>query len=138
MSRHLNVEVNGWVVAALQRRYRGVSVRVFFNDHVAEGIGTYRGWCVSYECPDPCVLVRHGLAPPTCDFRSGDRGELASVSWHSHPIIADSGCYGVSHHVEESPHANERDRALTKKMQSQVMRMLKPFIRGTWKSRQTV
>jgi hypothetical protein len=118
----------------LMRRYPGVIVEVGFNDHVADGHGTYKGWHISFESKDPNVLIRHKLAPLQCDFGSSAAPtELAGVCWHTHGIIDHSERYGVGYHIEEEPHADVRDRALTKTKQTQVMRMLKPFIRGTWK-----
>jgi hypothetical protein len=119
----------------LMRRYPGVTVGVGFNDHVARGCGTYRGWSLSFESNDPNVLIRHRLAPLQCHFGSSrGNSELAGVSWHTHGIIDQSERYGISYHIEEEPHDSAgRNRALTKTMQTRVMRMLKPFIRGTWK-----
>jgi hypothetical protein len=130
--------------SALLRRYPGVLVTVGFNDHVADGHGTYKGWYMSFMSADPGLLIKYNLAPPDCPFdssSSADDGhraysELAGVSWYTNGIIdcpEPTQRYGIAYHIEEEPRANARDRALTKTRQAQVLRMLKPFIRGTWK-----
>lgn len=133
----------------LMRRYPGVIVDVQFNDHVEDGHGTYKGWFVSFESKDYNLLRGIGgdLAPRPlqCQFGASGGGgntEFAGVNWGTHGIIDQSERYGVSYHIEEEPRANgtgpcrQRNRALTKKMQTQVMRLLKPFIRGNWKPRE--
>ena len=83
-------------------------------------------------------MVRYGLAPESCVWDSQNEvTEFAGVScnqWSPHDA---SRRYVVSQHIEEVRREDQRDRALTKKMQTQVMRLIKPFIRGTWKPRQT-
>jgi hypothetical protein len=122
------------LAARLRRQYPGIHVEVHFNDHVAKGMGTYQGWSITFESKDPNLLIRYKLAPLQCDFgKSSGNSELVNVRWWTHGIIDQSECYGVGYAIEEEPHAYRRDRALTKTRQTQVVRMLKPFIRGTWK-----
>ena len=117
----------------LMKRYRGVKVDVRFNDHPAGGHGTYRGWCVSFESPDPNVLVRHRLAPILDANQSLRSSEFVGVHQHAHGPYDATKCWGVAFHIEEDPHTSRADPAMTKKMQVQVNRLLKPFVRGTWK-----
>lgn len=122
----------------LQARYPGLFVRVGWNDHVKQGFSSYRGWYISFEAEDPRVLVQHGLVAEGCVFgESRGTHELCGVHWWTHPIIDDSKRYGVSHSVECEPREMSYPKApLTKTCQAQIMRMLKPFIRGTWRPRQ--
>jgi hypothetical protein len=114
---------------ALTRRYPGLRVHVDFNDH---GDGDYKGWVVTFGSTDPSEMLGK-VAPLQCHFgSSGGETEFTGVSWRTHGIIDGSQCYGVMYHVEVDPRTDERGGWRTKKMQAQVMRMLRPFIRGTW------
>src|ERR1700675_2306709 len=53
---------------ALLRRYPGIYISVHFNDHVADGHGTYKGWCMSFESTDPGLLKKYGIAAESVDF----------------------------------------------------------------------
>ena len=83
------------------------------------------------------MLIGYRISPLQCHFgTSGGAGEFAGISWSTHGIIDQSERYGIGFSIQVD--GDERQpRALTKKMQTQVMRMLKPFIRGTWKPQQT-
>jgi hypothetical protein len=50
--------------SALLRRYPGLVIEVHFNDHVADGHGTYRGWCLSFESIDPNLLIKYKRVQP--------------------------------------------------------------------------
>lgn len=116
---------------ALERRYPGVVVHVDFIEH--PGVNTYKGWHVYFQSSDPSVLVNYKLASSLSDFDSdGGITEFAGYRWHAHGIVDACQRYGIGYHIEDEP-GSSRDRALTKKMQTQVLRLLKPFIRGTWK-----
>ena len=120
---------------SLRRRYPGVSVEVDFIDHVAEGFGTYQAWFVSFESTDSHRLIEYGLVPKTVDWESGNcPSEFDGLRCSAHGVNGPSGrVYRFSYHVEVNPFEESRDRALTKKMQRQVERMLRPFVRGVWK-----
>jgi hypothetical protein len=124
---------------ALTRRYPGLFIDVHFIDQVTEGHGTYRGWHISFESTDPSSLVKHRLTPENVDFQAAGPwcafgvSEFAGMHWHTHDVIDQSNRYAIGFHIEEEPHNDRRDSAMTKTIQSKVMRMLKPFIRGTWK-----
>jgi hypothetical protein len=130
---------------ALERRYPGVVVEVHFRNCAAEQLTptyrtpAYKGWHLSFAARDPNLLVSYGLASGLSDFdrhdqdgrRRDDRSitEFAGYSWYAHD---DSGRHEIGFHIEEE-YEPVRDRALTKKMQTQVLRLLKPFIRDAWK-----
>jgi hypothetical protein len=79
------------------------------------------------------VLIGYKISPLQCHFgTSGGASEFAGVSWRTHGIIDQSERYGIGFHVQEDGD-DHLPRALTKKMQTQVMRLLKPFIKGRWK-----
>jgi hypothetical protein len=120
------------VRAALERRYPDLFISVDFIAH-SQG-GTYKGWRVSFESRDPRALVRYNLASGLSDF-GGDGGngntEFVGCRWYAFGAVDNTKRYRIGYHIEEEA-GDQRDRALTKKMQTQVMRLLKPFIRGTW------
>lgn len=117
---------------ALERRYPDLFISVEFVEH--PGVNTYKGWRVSFESCDPCVLIQYGLASSLSDFDSdGGITEWAGYRWHAHGVIDASKRYAIGFHVEEDRGSDRRDPALTKKTQTQVLRLLKPFIKGTWK-----
>jgi hypothetical protein len=62
----------------------------------------YKGWNVLFEALDPRTLINYQLASALSDF--GSDGDDREYA----------------------------ERALTKKMQTQVLRLLKPLIKGTW------
>jgi hypothetical protein len=118
--------------AALERRYPGVTVHVDFIVHVAAG---YKGWRVVFEALDPHTLINFRLASGLSDFADSDSAgstEFVGCSRYFFGICDASKLYRAGYHIEEEPDAGY-NRALTKKMQTQVMRLLKPFIKGTWK-----
>jgi hypothetical protein len=98
----------------------------------------YKGWNVLFEALGPRILVNYQLASGLSDFdASGFAGntEFVGCSRYCFGIADASQQYRAGYHIEvECGKLRTRDRALTKKMQTQVMRLLKPFIRGTWKS----
>jgi hypothetical protein len=114
---------------ALERRYPDLFVSVDFIDHSA-GDG-YKGWRLSFGARDPRVLVKYGLVSARSDFGSDGDAELVGCRWYAFGVVDESKRYTVGYHIEEQS-GDRRDRALTKKMQTQVMRLLKPFIKGTW------
>lgn len=119
---------------ALTRRYPGLTVIVGFNDH---GRDRYKGWVISFESTDPKALLGK-VAPLQCHFGSSrGKSEFAGVSWGTLGIVDASKRYAIIYHIEVDPKKDgwgPRDEGLTKTMQTQVLRMLRPFIRGTWKS----
>jgi hypothetical protein len=131
----------------LMRRYPGVIVEVTLVDHTNQG-RAYQGWHLSFQSCDPQVLVGHGLAVSVSSFDDSQfrdarrksscagKSEFAGCSWYATGARTTvSQKYMIGFHVEERASDNpyRRDSALTKTMQTRVMRILKPFIRGTWK-----
>ena len=115
---------------ALLRRYPGVAVEVTFVDHTNDGQGgTYQGWHLKFESPNPQLLVDYGLAGTASGFGSHGDAEFDGVRWHSHGVIDASRAYGIGVHIQEESSLDRRDRALSKKMQAQVAKILKPFMK---------
>lgn len=116
---------------ALERRYPDLFVSVDFIDHSA-GDG-YKGWRLSFGARDPRVLVKYGLVSALSDFGADGNTELVGCHWYAFSVVDDTKRYRVGHHIEEqAANGGRRDRALSKKMNTRVLRLLKPFIRGTW------
>ena len=128
---------NDWITArrkrlraSLVRRYPGVGIGVHYNDGQQGG---YKGWCLAFGHADLQVLHSSGVLPD--GYPGGDHpGDLEGVFWM---LNSDSTGHVAFCHIQEEPPVGARDKALTKTRKAQVMRMLKPFISGTWKPRQT-
>jgi hypothetical protein len=122
--------------SALQRRYPGVSVLAHFNDESESGrrSGAYQGWCVVFAA-EPAVLAHHKLVPGTARKERDMFHDMEFVGVTYFLRDADkSGRSQVGYHVAEvEGHHLRHNRALTKKMQMQVTRLLRPFVGGTWK-----
>jgi hypothetical protein len=89
---------------------------------------------VSFESTDPALLILYQLARPQCRFGSSrGRSELTGVHWHTHGVIDRSRRYAVGYHIAleyDEELRFRRPSAFTKTRQAQVMRVLRPFIRG--------
>lgn len=121
------------LASQLEERYPGVFVDVIFNDHS----GHYKGWHLSFQAEDPQLLIGYGLANGVAAFESGAGGisEWAGCRWHGRGIIDASKRSAIGYHIAMEGRTDRRpDRALSKKMQAQVSRLLKPFVKGTWKA----
>ena len=124
----------------LARRYPGISCQVTrkTSDHYY-GKGACL-WTVDFFAKDREALINSGLA-------TADQFEAyAALSYSGHsrhpsshdgfgnevtayPAVREGGPCCVSTHIFDG----SDNREYTKKLQMQVDRMLKPFIRGTWK-----
>jgi hypothetical protein len=119
----------------LERRCPGVFVKVSFDDYC-----DFKGWHMYFRSPDPNLLVRFGIAAALSDFDStGQVSELPGCTWSGHGIIDATKGYAISFHIRDQDGEGRTARiesGLTKKMQTQVMGLLKPFVKGTWKPRE--
>jgi hypothetical protein len=115
---------------ALEHRYPNISIHVDFMEAIGSG---YKGWRTLFESRDPRVLVKYGLVSALSDFGADGNTELVGCHWYAFSVVDDTKRYRVGHHIEEqAANGGRRDRALSKKMNTRVLRLLKPFIRGTW------
>lgn len=122
----------------LMHLYPGVKVEVLYNDHAADsGSGSYKGWRLNFKSGDLEVLAKNSLGPGgELLFARHGATEFPGVTWDLHDWQEDGRTlYTLGFHIEEQSSGQLRGVGLTKRTQTQVMRLLNPFIRGTWKPR---
>jgi hypothetical protein len=127
-----------WLKRTLERRYPQTTVRVEWLDQPE-----YKGWWLTFEAEtfEPLLRIPHFPRELCADEAQRYRGA------YPHPICRDelgipgTGPYGPDGRVSAGihiphPRVSERrpSRALTKKMERQVAKLLRPFIAGTWQS----
>lgn len=127
------------LAARLAARYRGVRVGVRYVDQVIPRVGKRRAWRITFESEDPGQLKRYQLFPEWFDYRTdpGDVGdsatEFAGVEMFAYRIAGPGSLWETGYAIEVD--AAGRDSAVTKKTEREVKRLLRPFIRGTWRPR---
>jgi hypothetical protein len=125
----------------LARRYPGISCRV--KRHTNDGYyGKGHGaWSVQFFARDRESLIEYGLATAEqfelhdtlshCKrFRHPSSRDEFGDSTSAYPAIGPDGCSSMHIVIADCPDT----RVYTKKLQGEVLRLLKPFIRGTWKA----
>lgn len=137
------------LAARLEALYPGVRCRVRWTDLRPDPARSLEGhalWTVSFFAHDTATLIRHGLA--TAEQFEVDETQSSSAA-DRHPCFKDGmgdrmavavwpnkggEVFEVRTLVMDYQNPEER---FTKKLQAEVARYLRPFIRGTWKPRQT-
>lgn len=124
----------------LRRRYPGIHCQVqrHTSDYYGEGEGM---WTVVFLAKDRDALVKYRLATAE-QFEVHDTLSYSKANRHpsshdgfgnsvtAYTAIGEDGLFHVNTYIFDG--ADARD--YTKKLQMQVDRMLKPFVRGTWKA----
>jgi hypothetical protein len=129
----------------LEQRYPGVRCKVEFSEYApGKHIEGHAHWIVTFFADSLECLVKHGLATAE-QFEI--TASLPVAKADRHPSMWDG--FGNSIRVWKNLEAKSwevrtyvddyqnRERELTKKLEVQTARLLRPFVRGTWKPKAT-
>lgn len=124
----------------LARRYPGIHCQVTHDTRDTYDEGECL-WTVTFSAKNRDALIRCGLATAK-QFEVHDTLSYCKRNRHpsshdgfgnrviAYPPIGEDGVFSVITYIFNG--VDRRD--YTKKLQTQVMRLLKPFIKGTWKA----
>ena len=127
----------------LERRYPGVQCTVEWHEFEPEPRCDLKGHALyelRYFAGDRVTLIEHGLAT-LAQFEAAHAAPAGWLSTHdscgNHVTFYEHGGHGRPKvwevHMLVMDYTHNDERPFTKKLQTQIARALRPFVRGTWR-----